>query len=302
MGILANVKKEKLSRPPRLLVGGIDGVGKTTLASQAPDPIFLGAEDGSAELEVARYPQKLDSWDAIFAALDVLETEEHAFKTVVLDTLDWAEPLCWAKVCADHGWRSMDASPFNRGYTLAVDEWRRLLAKLDRLRDRRGMVVVLIGHTTIRTFQNPEGDNFDRYVLKLHEKSASLIREWADAVLFAAWETSTVPKGEKKAMGVDSGVRLLHTERRAAFDAKNRFSLPPALPLDWTALEEAMKAGAVAPPPVLRSRIEAALAAIGDDELAPKVRAHVARVGDDARRLAEVLNKLAVKQKESNAC
>ena len=302
MSILSTIKKERLERPMRILCTGTPGVGKTSFAAQAPEPIFLCAEDGAAQVEVARYPGPFATWRDLFAALDVLEKEPHEFRTVVLDTVDGAEPLCWAHVCAEHNWRSMETTPFNRGYHVAVDEWRRLLAKLDRLREQRGMHVLLLGHTSIRTFQNPEGDNYDRYVLKLHDKSAALLREWCDAVLFATWETSTVPKGEKKALGVDTGARILHTERRAAFDAKNRYSLPAVLPLDWAAFEEAVRAGAVAPPPVLRARIEAVLAAIADAELSAKVRSHVQRVGDDGRRLAEVLNKLAVRQKEGASC
>lgn len=305
MSLLKNVKRERLERPLAIVLMGTDGVGKSTFAAQAPEPIFLGAEEGTAQLEVARYPQKLTRWSDLFAALDTLEKEPHDFRTVVIDTVDWAEPMCWAHVCESNGWKSMDASPFNRAFHVAVDEWRRLVAKLDRLRELRKMHVVLVGHVVIRTFQNPEGDNYDRYQLKLHDKAASLLREWADDVLFASWETATVPKGDKgRAMGVSTGARVVHTERRAAYDAKNRHSLPPTLPLDWSAFEEAVKAGAVAPPAMLRAQIEARLTALEDDALGAKVRAHVARVGDDARKLAETLNKLIARQnqRESAAC
>jgi len=291
---LSGLKKSRVEKPMRVLLMGIDGIGKSTFASQAPDPIFIGAEDGTSELEVYRYPDEPREWNDIFTAIHVLTTEEHSFKTFVLDTVDWAEPLCWAQVCSENSWKSMDASPFNRAYGVAQDQWRRLLAALDRLRATKGMHVILLGHSTVKAFRNPEGEDYDRYQLKLHDKSAGILREWADAVLFAAYETFTVEKGSRN-IGISNGARVLHTERRPAFDAKNRYNLPPKLALDWGEFEAAVKARATASPEELRRRIEKMLEEVGDATFSTTARTVMGKAGDDAIELSKIGNKVAAR-------
>jgi hypothetical protein len=224
----------------------------------------------------------------------VLEVEDHSFQTVVLDTADWAEPLCWAHVCQENGWKTMDASPYNRAYSVALDQWRRLLAAFDRLRALKGMHIILLGHSVVKTFRNPEGEDYDRYQLKLHDKSAGVLREWADAVLFAAYETFTVEKGERS-IGISNGARVLHTERHPAFDAKNRYNLPPKLALDWGEFEAAVKARATASPDELRRRIERMIAEIPDAAFVATARGVMGKAGDDAIELSKIANKVAAR-------
>ena len=297
--ILAGVEKKRLIAPTRTLLYAAEGIGKSTFASQAPNPIFLGSEDGTATLEVARYPRALVTSVDVFEALDVLEHEDHAFATVVLDTVDWLEPLVWAHVCAQAGKRSIEDFGFGRGYVAAQDDWRKLLARFDALRAKRRMHVILLGHSTVRTFNNPEGENFDRYQLKMHEKSAGILREWVDCVLFANYETFAV-KGDKapKAKGVSSGARVIYTERRAAFDAKNRYALPEQLPLDWAEYWAAIQARRPADPAALRVQIDAMLAEHGDEAFAAEVRRHVAAAGDDAVKLAAFANRVSARLNE----
>jgi hypothetical protein len=292
--ILKSVKKERVEKPMRVVLVGIDGIGKSTFGSQAPAPIFIGAEDGTSELEVCRYPGEPKSWNDIFTAIQVLATEGHEFKTLVLDTVDWAEPLCWAHVCSENNWKSMEASPFYRAYGVAQDQWRRLLAALDHLRATKGMHIILLGHSIVKTFRNPEGEDYDRYQLKLHDKSAALLREWADAVLFASYETFTVEKGSRS-IGVSNGARVLHTERRAAFDAKNRYNLPPKLALDWNEFDAAVKARATASSDELRQRIAKMLEELGDAAFAATARTVVDKAGGDPIELSKIANKVAAR-------
>jgi hypothetical protein len=292
--ILKSVKKERVEKPMRVVLVGIDGIGKSTFGSQAPAPIFIGAEDGTSELEVCRYPGEPKSWNDIFTAIQVLATEDHEFKTLVLDTVDWAEPLCWAHVCSENNWKSMEASPFYRAYGVAQDQWRRLLAALDHLRATKGMHIILLGHSIVKTFRNPEGEDYDRYQLKLHDKSAALLREWADAVLFASYETFTVEKGSRS-IGVSNGARVLHTERRAAFDAKNRYNLPPKLALDWNEFDAAVKARATASSDELRQRIAKMLEELGDAAFAATARTVVDKAGGDPIELSKIANKVAAR-------
>lgn len=299
---IANIVRGPVAKPLRLLLYGVDGIGKSTFAASSRAPVFIGTEDGTATLDVPRYPEP-ESWLDVMAALNDLATSEHSFETVVIDTLDWLEPLCWTHVCI--GKRNKAGKPieaiedfdYGKGYTAALDEWRVLLSKLERLRNERGMTTVLIAHAWIKSFKNPEGEDFDRFEVKLHAKAGGLIREWVDAVLFATHEQHTYEtKGTKRVKGISTGARILHTQRTAAFDAKNRHNLPEVLPLDWSELEEAILVGQPAPPDVLAARIRKQLdEGEAHSALRASVEAAVERAGFNASELARISNKLAAR-------
>jgi hypothetical protein len=291
---LVGVVQGRVQKPIRALVWGVEGIGKSTFGSNAPSPIFLGAEDGTTELDVARFPEP-STWQDVFDAIAELTEAEHGYRTLVLDTLDWLEPLCWRAVCAkgDRGKRveSIEDLPYGRGYAAALDEWRRLLAAIERLRNTRHMHVVLLAHGWIKPFKNPDGPDYDRHELKLHPKAGGLLKEWCDCVLFANYETLT-HENNGRHKGISTGARVLHSQRRAAFDAKNRYDLPETLPLDWEAFAEAVAAHRPADPSQLKTRI-ATLLEQADAETQGKVAAALAQVGDNAAQLARIADKLA---------
>jgi hypothetical protein len=289
---LDRVTTGKRKRPMRVLLYGTEGIGKSTWAASAPSPIFLGAEDGTAQLDIARFPEP-ELWADAKEAIRVLTNTDHNYKTLAIDTLDWLEPLAWQDVCLEAGKKSIEDLGYGKGYVAALDKWRELLSMLDTLREKRGMHIIMLAHSRIKTFRNPEGDDFDRYELKLHDKSGGLVKEWCDAVLFAVYETLTAKDGTR-VRGVDTGARIAHTERRAAFDAKNRYGLPASLPLDWAAFAEAVEAGAPADPAALAARIEAALVAC-PAELAAKARDAVTAASGDAGQLARILDRLTAR-------
>ena len=240
---LAQLTRANTPKPPRILIHGVAGVGKTTLVAAANAPVFIQTEDGLGLLPVPHFPLAT-SFEAVLEALVALYTEDHDFKTVVVDSVDWLEPLIWAKTCRDNGWNSIEDAGFGKGYVAALNLWRQYLDGLNGLRDDRGMTVIQIAHTEIKRFDSPEHDPYDRYVIKLHARAAALLQEHSDLVLFANYRISTVKadvgfnKKVNRALG--SGERVLHTAERPAFLAKNRFGLPETLPLDWTALAQAM--------------------------------------------------------------
>lgn len=300
---LGAVIRGKVERPMRVLLYGVEGVGKSTFAASAPSPIFLAAEDGTAQLDVARFPEP-ERWADVLEALEELRTAEHSYKTVVVDTLDWLEPLCWAEIVAraqSSKITSIEDFGFGKGYVAALDEWRSLLARFERLRAERGMHVIFLAHSWIKTFKNPEDADYDRYELKLHAKAGGLLKEWADAVLFARYETfSNTDEKTKRTRGVSTGARVLHTQRMAAWDAKNRYDLPETLPLDWSAFADAVRAAAPLDPAKLRARITSLLAKTTDELLVAKVTAAVAAAGDNAATLAKYADTLAARIQIAN--
>lgn len=237
---LANVTSGRLQKPPRIVIYGVEGIGKSSFAASAPAPIFEGAEDGTGELKVKRLPQP-HSFQDVLDDIDELTTEAHQYQTYVLDTIDWLEPLIHAEVCRVGGKENIEDFGFGKGYIAALDLVRVLLARLDRLRDARKMTIILCAHCHIKAFNNPEGDNYDRYEMKIHAKSGALIREWADATLFANYDITTYEKNQKT-KAVSTKKRLIFTTKTAAFDAKNRYHLPEKLDLDWEKFEAARRA------------------------------------------------------------
>jgi len=164
---------------------------------------------------------------------------------------------------------------------------------LEKLRAVKSMAVILLAHSWIKPFKNPEADDYDRYELKLHSKSGGLIKEWCDAVLFANYETYAAKSKGQRVRGVDTGARLIHTQRRAAWDAKNRYDLPETLPLDWDAFAEAVVAHRPASPARTLARIESMLAEFNNESVSIRVRAAAAKAGDDAAELVRIADKLS---------
>lgn len=284
---LGAVVKGRLEQPIRCVLYGPEGVGKSTFGANAPSPIFLGAEDGTAQLDVTRFPAP-ESWTEILEAIRVLTLDAHPYQTLVLDTLDWAEPLLWAHICKRDNQQNIEAYGYGKGYQAALDEWRVFLAALESMRKAKPIHVVLVAHSWIKGFKNPEGDDFDRYELKLNPKAGGLLKEWADAVLFANYETFASKDAKtKKVKGVDTGARLIFTERRAAFDAKNRYDLPHSMPLSWAEFSAAVKAHRPADPTALTEEIQAKAKQLGP-ELEKQTLDAIQRAGGDARKLAQL--------------
>jgi hypothetical protein len=242
MSLLDTITKGRRPRYIWALIYGTDGVGKSTMCSHAPKPIFVGAEKGTEQLDVARFPQ-VESIGELFAQLRTLQLEKHEFQTVVLDSLDWIEPLIWKAVCDEGKVENIEqfGGGYGKGYVRSLDLWRTLIKELAVL--NQSMHVLLIGHAQIKSFQDPELPSaYDRYQLKINDKAAALVREAADAVLFARFETELVRATGAKAKVRGEGKRIMYTESRPGFDAKNRFNLPFVMSLDWKSFGDAIRA------------------------------------------------------------
>ncbi|MCC6530953.1 MAG: ATP-binding protein [Burkholderiales bacterium] len=245
---LSHIVRGQDLRPPRIMLYGVEGIGKTTFGASAPAPIFIFTEESLGTLDVPRFPLAA-SYDDVMSAITALYSEPHKFQTVCIDSLDWLEAHIWTKVRCEHA--AADLS-YGKDSVLAANEWRALLDGLNALRNERGMTILLIAHCHIKRFDSPETEPFDRYIPKLQDRSNALIREWSDAVLFANY--STIVKSENVGFnqtvrrGITTGERLLHTTEKPAYMAKNRYALPDALPLSWDALQAAIAAQAAPQP------------------------------------------------------
>ena len=253
MSLLESITRGKENKPPRIFLYGQEGVGKSCTAAQAPNPIFIQTEDGLDEINTAKFPLA-HSLNDVLNALAALRDEQHDFRTVVLDSADWLERLIWDKVCQDFGVRSIEKADggYGKGYVHALTYWRQIVSLLNDLRNVRGMIVIVIAHSKVERFEDPENAAYDRYTPRLHKSATSLLCEWVDAVLFAtkrfrvSREEGTGFQGDRAiatAIGANGGERILRTVGSPACIAKNRFNLPAEIPLSWQAFMDAYASG-----------------------------------------------------------
>ena len=225
-----NIETGIQQKPIGLVLYGVEGIGKTTTIAQAPDVLFLDTENGTIRINTRRI--KITSWDDLLAAVRYVIANPSICKTLAIDTADWAEIYAIQYVCNKNRVASIEAIPFGKGYTYVADEFAALLRLLNQVKDL-GINVVFVAHAKARKFELPEElGQYDRYETKLSRQVAPLIKEWADALLFANYKilVVTTDNNTKKATG---GARRIFTTHSPCWDAKNRFGLKDELDMNF---------------------------------------------------------------------
>lgn len=315
---LGAVKRGLLRECKRFFFYGPEGVGKSSLAKDA-NAIFMDTDRGSGHLDVPRYPFRdgddghiAEKLEEIYAGIDDLLVAPHSYGALAIDTSDALEAMIWEAVCRRAGVtkkgdviENIEDFGFGKGYNVACDEWRKLLHRLDGLRIKRNMHIIFVGHSLVKTFKNPTGEDYDRYRPKLDDRALGLLREWCEVVGFVTFDDiAKKNKGATRARGVSSGLRVIQLEHNAAWDAKSRLPLPAQIELTlerpWAPFEAAIDALYNADPNVLRASIETELERLGEtfvradgsESKAETVRARVTDAGDDISTLTKYLNAL----------
>lgn len=243
--VLATVSRGRIEKAPRVLLYAREKIGKTGFAAGSPNPIFLCSEMGTEEYDVARIG--VTDWVQVFNVVDALIADAHDYKTLVIDTLDHLEAVLHRWIIASDGKASSMISAsggYGKAYKVATENFRKLAAKLDVLTERRGMTIVLLAHAHIEKFNDPESDGWDQYRLKMHKEAAGFFKEWVDAVLFANLDIAAKEDKGEKTKAINTGDRYIFTvpPKNAAYEAGNRWALPPKMKLRWSSFSDALAA------------------------------------------------------------
>lgn len=230
--------KGKRARAQRVIIYGPEGIGKSSFAAQFPEPLFIDTEGSTDNMDVARL-DKPTSYTMLKNQIAWIKANPTCCKTLVIDTIDWAESLIVDDVCAQHGKKGIEDFGWGNGYTYTKEEVGRFLNMLQELIEL-GINIVLTAHAQMRKFEQPdEMGAYDRWELKLGKKTSSqtapLVKEWADMVLFANYKTVVMTSDTKKKKAT-GGQRVLYTQHHPAWDAKNRHGLPDEMPLDYAGI------------------------------------------------------------------
>lgn len=285
--------------PAKVVIYSPPGLGKSTLASQCPRPIFLDTERSTSQLDVDRID--IADWTELLGVVNSLCRDAEGYQTVVIDTIDWAERLAVESILRAANKQSIEDFGFGRGYVHLAEAIGKLLHGCDTL-VARGMNVVMLAHSKVVRVSPPDlQDGYDRYELKLSKQVAPLIKEWPDALLFGNYRTITKEGSDGRTKAINGRDRLMHCNHTAAWDAKNRYGLPDVMPWGYEPIASIFSAissgGSVPscqPAPAAASRV-AQPGPEGEPPLAIRIATHIAqavnvrtlgRIGDRIDALA----------------
>lgn len=231
---MLNITAGRVMRPQKLVLYGVEGIGKTSLAAQTPEPLFIDTEGGTAHLDVRRL-QKPTSWEELIALIKEVAATPDVCRTLVIDTADWAEQMAIDHICQKYKQPGLESFGYGKGYTFLAEEFSRMLAACDEV-ILSGKNVVITAHARQRRVELPdEAGGFDVWGLKLSKQCAPLLKEWPDALLFINYKTYVVATDSNthKAQG---GKRVIYTSHSPVWDAKNRHGLPEKLDLCYASI------------------------------------------------------------------
>lgn len=245
-GILAQATTGKRIGQRKILVYGEAGVGKTTWACSAPAAVMIQTEEGADHIDVPRLPV-CDSYDTFREQLAGIVKEDHSYETLVIDSMDWLEPLIEQAVCDELGIEAIGDLPMGKGYQMLARKWTSVCAGLRLAAEKRGMHIIMVAHAQVRPVYEPGGgDGYDRFSPKLSRKGNAIVSEFCSEILLARIVGRTEQQQQafgKKAVATGATERRLFCQPLRWLVAKNRLGLPESLPLEWAAFAEYLSEG-----------------------------------------------------------
>lgn len=290
---MLQVTKGKVKKPILMALYGVESVGKTEFCTKFPAPLFIDYEGGSESYDVDRI-RPSGYFEVKEFLSNPVNIKDH--KTLIIDSLDWLERAMYKDMCARAKVNTVeDLGGYGKWVNVILSEWASFIDLLKKIREESKHNIIMTAHYQIKAFNDPiTNAPYDRYSMKLNDKASAHIREWVDMVLFANFETysKTSSSSDKKGKGVGTGVRLFHTEKRPAHDAKNRFSLPYTMPMDYDTLMAHLDQSSEDKLAIIRQEIADLLLDVKDAKVLEQASAFAEKHKDDINQLHAIKNRL----------
>lgn len=281
------------------MIYGVEGCGKSTLGARSDNPVFITPEGGIDQVKTSKGElvdelPGISTWDDVREGIRKLIAEQHSFETLVLDSADWLEKLCHAKIIGQSG-KSITTSNggYGAGYRHAETLHKELIDDLSTLREKRNMSIIVTAHCQVRTVKDPSMlEDYEAYEIKCHDYVSSLWREWVDALLFTRFRTFTKDTGASKARALSDGTRVVYTVKQPSFQAKNRYAMNPEydFTLDfWNVIKSCVKKQSIDLRPEIQEMIELLA---NESETKSKAMDAFTNAGVDYSKLLVVYNRL----------
>lgn len=298
MSLLKNVVRGKIEKPVFLIIYGGDKMGKTTFLSEAPNVIALDVEDGTNNFDnITRIPaEKLRTWVDLNDYLKSIRDDDHDYETLGLDSLDRIELLLHNHICKIQNKDNIEECFGSYGKWVAgtMNFWSEFINILKEIRDKRGMNIIVIGHSVTKPYNDPmQPAPYDRHGLKLNEKHAGLWREQVDAILFVNTEVFLKVQKAGKAKAFGDNKRILYTTNAPQYYAGNRYGLPSELPFEkgeaWRVFWEAKSKGQPDSAQVVNGEITDLLGRVPED-IKLRMEKAVTDAAGDLTKLIKIRN------------
>lgn len=241
MSFMSKLRKIEAIDPPRILIYGPPKIGKTTLASEFPDPVFIQIEDGqNTSVSLDGWGRaEIQSYGDVMEAMRSLYEEEHGFKTLVIDSVSELQVMIYDETCArgdekGNAKQRIEDFGYGKGYIYALNVWKELMDAINMLRTGRGMTTILIGHAKVDRFDDPETVSYHRYEIDVHDRAQKLIEREMDAILLLKRDVTVKEEeagpNKKRAHAEGGATRFIYSEGRPSQVAGSRYKLPAKIP------------------------------------------------------------------------
>lgn len=277
------------------VIAGNNGVGKTTWASSFPKTVIADLESGSHHIENVSRIGKEQLKDLVAFRLLIKELIEtsHNFQTFVVDSVEALEGLISDFVCAEGKVSSLEdyGGGYGKGHSRTREIMREIMMDIQSLRDIKSITTILVAHTQVKTISDPAtNQSYDRVIMRCNDKMAAIIKDLSNNVFYATYKVfMNKENGKMKAYG--DGQRVMYTQWRPGFDAKNRLELPLEIPLSYDAfVAEINKDKSINVKEVLEAISE--ISKTVDDSMKKVVAEQVEKFKNNPTKLNEVKNRL----------
>lgn len=244
MSILSRIEKIK-PEAPRITIYGKQGIGKSTLASQFPEPLFLLTEKnavvGSKKLGI------YSSYEQIWYDInELLETEDLPYKTIIIDSVSNLDELVKT--------RTLDKSPligadkrkpetlaeawggYGAGFERCASLHRVLKSKLDQFQEK-GITVIYIAHREIRTYKSPDEEDYNIWSISMNgDKSRAVYIDDVDAVFYCHNKSYVTTTESKRNIIKSTGNHIISAYSNEAYVSKNRFNIKEDIQMSFEAI------------------------------------------------------------------